>query len=158
MHGERRRGRNSPGARPERIKRRRGAQAQNKPLAPTPSRISGAGMWPTAPAVGSRHTESTLSHVVAIEDLPWLRQFCRPSRGLSGASSLPFSPRLSPWATFLRPPRRASEPGRAYSSAYAHKVYPCNNLLFNDRAIKLPDYSPPAVEVLGAVAERILRR
>ena len=31
-------------------------------------------------------------------------------------------------------------------------------LLFNDRAIKLPDDSPSAVEVLGAVTEGILRR
>jgi len=29
-----------------------------------------------------------------------------------------FSPRLPPWATFLRPPRRAPEPDRARSSAY----------------------------------------
>ena len=57
----------------------------------------------TFPAVGSRHTESTLSHVVATEDLRSSRQLCRPSRGFSRASSLSFSPRLSPWATFLRP-------------------------------------------------------
>jgi len=34
------------------------------------------------------------------------------------------SPRLSPWATFLRPPRRASEPDPACSSAHA----PCLSL------------------------------
>jgi len=58
---------------------------------PTPSRISGARMWPTARAVGSRQTESTLSHVVATEDLRSSRQVCRPSRGFSGESA-----RLSP--------------------------------------------------------------
>jgi len=45
-------------------------------------------------SVGSWHTESTLSHLVATEDLRLLGRVCRPSRGFSGASSLPFSPRL----------------------------------------------------------------
>ena len=39
--------------------------------------------------------------------------------GLFGCIGPRPSPRLSPWATFLRPPRRAPEPNRAYSSAYA---------------------------------------
>ena len=45
-------------------------------------------MWPTVPAVGSRQTESTLSHVVATEDLRSSRPLFRPSRGFSGASDL----------------------------------------------------------------------
>ncbi|SPE23849.1 hypothetical protein SBA2_170005 [Acidobacteriia bacterium SbA2] len=64
-------------------------------------------------AVGSRRTESSLSHPVAREDLRSSKLLCRPSRGFRRASYLSFSPRLSPWATFLRPPRRAPEPGRA---------------------------------------------
>ena len=62
-------------------------------------------MWPTAPAVGSRHTESTLSHVVATEDLRSSRQLCRPSRGFSGASSL-----LSPHGCG-RGPHSCARPG-----------------------------------------------
>jgi hypothetical protein len=41
-----------------------------------------------------------------------------PLPGLFMRIGTAFSPRLSPWATFLRPPRRAPEPDRAYSSAY----------------------------------------
>ncbi len=62
-------------------------------------------MWPTAPAVGSRHTESTLSHVVATEDLRLLRKLCRPSRVFSGASAL-----LSPHGC-RRGPHSCARPG-----------------------------------------------
>ncbi len=41
-----------------------------------------------------------------------------PLPGLFGRIGTDFSPRLSPWATLLRPPQRAPKPDRAYSSAY----------------------------------------
>ena len=48
--------------------------------------------------------------------------------------------------------------GRITMLSGTHKGGPYYNLLLYDRAIVLPDYAPPSVEVLGAVTERILRR
>jgi len=62
-------------------------------------------MWPTAPGVGSRHTESTLSHVVAAEDQRLSKQLCHPSRGFSDASAL-----LSPHGC-RRGPHSCPRPG-----------------------------------------------
>ena len=45
-----------------------------------------------------------------------------PLTGLFRRIGFAFSPRLLPWATFLRPPRRASEANRAYSCAYAPRT------------------------------------
>jgi len=42
-----------------------------------------------------------------------------PHPGLFRRIGLALFPRLSPWATFLRPSRRAPGPDRGYSSAYA---------------------------------------
>ena len=47
-----------------------------------------------------------------------------PLPGLLRRIGPAFSPRLSPWATFLRPPQRAPEPDRAYSCAYAPRGWP----------------------------------
>ena len=55
---------------------------------------------------------------MATEDLRLSRLLCRPSRGFSRSSGPAFSARLAPWATFLRPLRRAPEPDRDYSNAY----------------------------------------